>query len=64
MPEVGGDIVIERAHRIGRRSSAGSKPRKIVARFLNYKDRESVLKAKKSCGERMYLSTKIILTGL
>ena len=47
MPEVGGDIVIERAHRVGRRSSAESKPRKIVARFLNYKDRESVLKAKK-----------------
>ena len=48
MPEVGGDIVIERAHRVGKpRSSAESKPRKIVARFLNYKDRESVLKAKK-----------------
>ena len=64
MPEVGGDIVIERAHRVGKpRSSAESKPRKIVARFLNYKDRESVLKAKKSYGERMSLSTKIILTG-
>lgn len=47
MPEVVGDIVIKRAHRVGRRSSAESKPRKIVARFLNYKDRESVLKAKK-----------------
>ena len=61
MPEVGG--CIGRAHRVGRRSSAESKGRKIVARFLNYKDRESVLKAKKSCGERMSLSTKIILTG-
>lgn len=47
MPEVGGDIVLERAHRVGRHSSAESKPRKIVAHFLNYKDRESVLKAKK-----------------
>ena len=47
MPEVGGDIVLERAHRVGRRSSAESKPRKIVAHFLNYKDHESVLKAKK-----------------
>ena len=45
MPEVG--IVIERAHRVGRRSSAESKPRKIVACFLNYKDRESMLKVKK-----------------
>ena len=47
MPEVGGDIVIERAHHVGRRSSAESKPRKIVACFLNYKDCESVLKVKK-----------------
>ena len=39
MPEVGTDFVIERAHRVGRPRS-DSKPRKIVARFLNYKDRK------------------------
>ena len=38
MPEVGTDFVIERAHRVGRPRS-DSKPRKIVARFVNYKDR-------------------------
>ena len=33
MPDVGGGILIERAHRVGRRSSAESRPRKIVAHF-------------------------------
>ena len=46
MPEVGADFVVESAHRFGRPRS-DSKPRKIVARFLNYKDREAVFKAKK-----------------
>ena len=46
MPQVGTNFVIERAHRVGRPRS-DSKPRKIVARFLNYKDREAVFKAKK-----------------
>ena len=46
MPEVRTDFVIERAHRVGRPRS-DSKPRKIVARFLNYTDREAVFKAKK-----------------
>ena len=46
MPEVGADFVVESAHRVGRPRS-DSKPRKIVARFLNYKDREAVFKAKK-----------------
>ena len=46
MPEVGTDFVIERAHRVGTPRS-DSKPRKIVARFLNYKDCEAVFKAKK-----------------
>ena len=44
VPEVGTDFVIERAHRVGGPRS-DSKPRKIVARFLNYKDREAVFKA-------------------
>ena len=46
MPEVGTDFVIEKAHRVGRPRS-DSKPRKIVARFLNYRDREAVFKTKK-----------------
>ena len=56
MPEVGTDFVIERAHRVGRPRS-DSKPRKIVARFLNYKDREAVFKAKKKLhGTNMFVN--------
>ena len=46
MPEVGTDFVVERAHRVGG-PRVDSKPCKIVARFLNYMDREAVFKAKK-----------------
>ena len=46
----------ERAHRVGRPRS-DSKPRKIVARFLNYKDRETVFKAKKKLhGTNMFVN--------
>ena len=56
MPEVGTDFVIERAHRVGTPRS-DSKPRKIVARFLNYKDREAVFKAKKKLhGTNMFVN--------
>ena len=56
MPEVGTDLVIERAHRVGRPRS-DSKPRKIVARFLNYKDRETIFKAKKKLhGKNMFVN--------
>ena len=56
MPEVGTDFVIERAHGVGRPRS-DSKPRKIVTRFLNYKDREAVFKAtKKLHGTNMFVN--------
>ena len=42
-PLVGTDFVIEKAYRVGRPRS-DSKPRRIVDRFLNYKDREAVSK--------------------
>ena len=45
-PLVGTDFVIEKVYRVGRPRS-DSKPRRIVARFLNYKDREAVFKAKR-----------------
>ena len=41
---VGTDLVIERAHRVGRPRS-DSKPLKIVAQFLNYKDCETIYKS-------------------
>ena len=44
IPKVSTGFVIERAHRVGRPHS-DCKPRKIVARFLNYKDCEAVFKA-------------------
>ena len=46
MPENGTDFVIERAHHVSR-PCYDSKPCKIVAQFLNYKDHEAVFKAKK-----------------
>ena len=56
MPEVGTDFVIEKAHRVGRPIS-DSKPRKIVARFLNYKDSEAVFKTKKKLhGTNMFVN--------
>ena len=56
MPEVGTDFVVERAHHVGRPRS-DSKPRKIVARFLNYKDCEAVFKAKKKLhGTNMFVN--------
>ena len=48
MPEVRDDVVIERAHGVGKTRPSEAKPRKIVARFFNYKDRETILKAKKN----------------
>ena len=56
MPEVGTDFVVERAHRVGG-PRADSKPRKIVARFLNFMDREAVFKAKKKLhGTNMFVN--------
>ena len=55
MPEVGTDFVIERAHCVGR-PDPDSKRRKIVAHFLNYKDREAVFKAKKLHGTNMFVN--------
>ena len=56
MPEVGTDFVEESAHRVSRPRS-DSKPHKIVARFLNYKGREAVFKAKKKLhGTNMFVN--------
>lgn len=41
-------INIERAHRVGPKKSSSEKPRAIVAKFLDYKDREMVFKAKRN----------------
>ena len=40
------DIVIERAHRVAQRQRS-QRPRMIIARFLNFKDKEKVVQARK-----------------
>ena len=40
------NILIERAHRVGKKKETG-KPRTIVAKFLSFKDREKILKSRK-----------------
>ena len=42
-----GAMVIERAHRIGKRDPKGERQRPIVAKFLNFKDRELVWSRRK-----------------
>ena len=41
-------IIIERAHRVGKRKPGNSKPRSVVAKFLNFKDRQVVLNSAKN----------------
>ena len=41
------DIEIERAHRIGKFKGVNNNPRTIIAKFLKFKDKQSVLKAAK-----------------
>ena len=44
--EINDELPIERAHRVGKKRDDG-KPWPIAAKFLNYKDREKVLQARK-----------------
>ena len=53
------DIVIERAHRIKKKGNSDNpgKPRTIVCRFLNYKDKTNILKiAKKLKGKNIFIN--------
>lgn len=54
----GESMIIERAHRVGRLSDApNGRPRAIVARFLNWKDKDLVMKASyKLKGSGIYLN--------
>ena len=50
------DIVIERAHRVGQRQRS-QRPRMIIARFLNFKDKEKVLQTRKRLvGTNIYIN--------
>jgi chromosome segregation ATPase len=49
------DIELDRAHRMGKRRSNMTKPRKIVARFTKFKDKELVLsEARKNLRQKPY----------
>jgi len=50
-------VTLERAHRIGKTSS---KPRPLIAKFLNFRDEEKVLRLAKSKGEITYENKKIL----
>ena len=53
------NIVIERAHRIKEKGNSDNpgKPRTIVSRFLNYKDKTNILKnAKKLKGKNIFIN--------
>ena len=53
------NIVIERAHRIKKKESSDNpgKPRTIVCRFLNYKDKTNILKnSKKLKGKNIFIN--------
>lgn len=47
---------LERAHRIGKKSD---RPRLLVAKFLNFRDKEKVLRLARSKGEMSYENKKI-----
>lgn len=49
-------IILERAHRIGKRSD---RPRPIIAKLLNYRDKEKILRLARSKGEMMFQNKKI-----
>lgn len=46
--KIGKDIKIERAHRLGRRRAGNQKPRPIIAKFLDYNDRQRVWNDRKT----------------
>lgn len=47
-------LTLERAHRIGPRTQNRSSPRTIIMKFLNYKDKETVVRAAKTKRQVLY----------
>lgn len=55
-------FLVERAHRIlGPRPNPGATPRPIIARLLNYRDRDTVLRAAREKGDIQYQGNSIAL---
>lgn len=54
-PTFSSHFVVERAHRVpGSRPEPGRPPRPIIAKLLNYRDRDTILKAAREKGELRY----------
>uniref|UniRef100_A0A3Q1G7Q7 L1 transposable element RRM domain-containing protein n=1 Tax=Acanthochromis polyacanthus TaxID=80966 RepID=A0A3Q1G7Q7_9TELE len=49
-------VTLERAHRIGKKTD---RPRPLIAKFLNFREKEKVLRLARSKGEIMYENKKI-----
>lgn len=52
-------LVLERAHRVGPKRDTDGPPRTIIMRFLNYKQKEMVLKAAKSKKDVFYKNQRV-----
>ena len=55
-------FVLERAHRsMARRPPTGAPPRPIIAKILNYKDRDAILRQARELGSIAYENSKILI---
>ncbi|KAG1957816.1 hypothetical protein F2P79_007704 [Pimephales promelas] len=54
-------LVLERAHRVGPRRGTDASPRMVIMRFLNYKQKESVLRAAKTKKDILYKNIRVKL---
>ncbi|KAK7925283.1 hypothetical protein WMY93_007593 [Mugilogobius chulae] len=54
-------IVVEKAHRIGPKRGTGEPPRPLIMKFLNYKQKDSVMKAARAKKDMLYKNLKVRL---
>lgn len=54
-------LVLERAHRVGPKRDTDASPRTVIMRFLNYKQKETVLRAAKTKKEIFYKNQRVKL---
>lgn len=61
-PDLSSMFLIERAHRtLGPKPPPGAKPRPIIARVLNYRDRDMILRKARERGELQYQSNGLAI---
>lgn len=54
-------LVLEKAHRVGPKRDTDASPRMVIMRFLNYKQKETVLRAAKTKKEIFYKNQRVKL---